>query len=78
MSARPLPPGPAGRRGEPAAGRHALADERGPTAERGLAADPERAMRTCPNCGRELTERGCKLRCPDPACGYFLSCAEYY
>lgn len=42
------------------------------------APDPERAMRTCPNCGRELAERGCKLRCPEPACGYFLSCAEYH
>jgi hypothetical protein len=62
MSERPLPPDPAV---TPAAGRTP-------------AADPERAMRTCPNCGRELTERGCKLRCPDPACGYFLSCAEYY
>ncbi|MEP7011197.1 MAG: hypothetical protein ABJC13_12805 [Acidobacteriota bacterium] len=35
-------------------------------------------MRTCPNCGRELAERKCKLYCPDPRCGYFLSCADYY
>ena len=39
---------------------------------------PDRLMRTCPNCGRELTERKCKLLCPDPRCGYFLSCADYY
>ncbi len=35
-------------------------------------------MRTCPNCGAELTERKCKLICPDPRCGYFLSCSDYY
>lgn len=38
----------------------------------------EDLMRTCPNCGRELAERKCKLYCPDPRCGYFLSCADYY
>jgi ribosomal protein S27AE len=38
----------------------------------------EELMRTCPNCGRELAERKCKLYCPDPRCGYFLSCADYY
>jgi len=35
-------------------------------------------MGTCPICGKELAERGCKLACPDPRCGYFLSCADYY
>jgi len=35
----------------------------------------ESAFRTCPNCGRELLERKCKLYCPEPRCGYFLSCA---
>jgi hypothetical protein len=40
--------------------------------------DPEAAMRTCPICAKALEERGCKLRCPDPRCGYFLSCADYY
>lgn len=66
---------------EPAGGSAAArpAGSGGPAATgSAAAADPERAMRTCPNCGRELSERGCKLRCPDPACGYFLSCAEYY
>ena len=48
-----------------------------PTA-RPPAPDPERTMRTCPVCGKELAERRCKLYCPDPVCGYFLSCADYY
>ena len=38
----------------------------------------EAAIRTCPNCGRELAERTCKLLCPDPQCGYYVSCADYY
>jgi hypothetical protein len=38
----------------------------------------ERAIRTCPNCGRELAERKCKLFCETPGCGYYLSCADYY
>ena len=37
----------------------------------------ETAMRTRPNCGNALQERKCKLYCPDPACGYSLSCADY-
>lgn len=40
--------------------------------------DPERVMRTCPICGKELAERKCKLLCPDPHCGYYLSCADFY
>jgi hypothetical protein len=40
--------------------------------------DAERAMRTCPVCGHELAERKCKLYCPRPGCGYFLSCADFY
>jgi hypothetical protein len=35
-------------------------------------------MRTCPVCGSELAERKCKLYCPRPGCGYFLSCADFY
>jgi len=74
MTTGPRPPDPPARpRGEAAARRPAIAARRPAPA-----ADPERALRTCPNCGRELTERGCKLRCPEPACGYFLSCAEYH
>jgi hypothetical protein len=46
---------------------------------RGRALDSaERAMRICPICGRELEERKCKLFCPRPGCGYFLSCADFY
>lgn len=57
----------------PAAGR--AADVARPPTQ---APDPERAMRTCPVCGKELAERKCKLYCPDPVCGYFLSCADFY
>lgn len=38
----------------------------------------ERAIRTCPNCGRELAERKCRLFCETSGCGYYLSCADYY
>ncbi|HSM51481.1 MAG TPA: hypothetical protein VLA75_08775 [Thermoanaerobaculia bacterium] len=44
----------------------------------GAAHDPERAMRTCPICGAELAERKCKLFCPRPGCGYYLSCSDFY
>jgi hypothetical protein len=78
MTTEPRPPQPAAPpRSEAAAGRPAP-DAARRTARAAPHADPERALRTCPNCGRALAERGCKLRCPDPACGYFLSCAEYH
>jgi hypothetical protein len=41
-------------------------------------ANPETLMRTCPICGKELAERKCKLFCPDPVCGYYLSCSDFY
>jgi hypothetical protein len=40
--------------------------------------DPGRLMRTCPICGKPLAERKCKLFCPDPVCGYYLSCSDFY
>lgn len=41
-------------------------------------ADPGEVQRTCPICGKELAERKCKLYCPDPVCGYYLSCSDFY
>ncbi|HEX4823738.1 MAG TPA: hypothetical protein VFV19_05470 [Candidatus Polarisedimenticolaceae bacterium] len=38
----------------------------------------EASVRTCPNCGAELQEKKCKLVCPQPACGYYVSCADFY
>lgn len=37
--------------------------------------DPGALMLTCANCGARMDERKCKLIC---ACGYFLSCSDYY
>jgi hypothetical protein len=37
--------------------------------------DPGAVMTTCANCGARMIERKCKLIC---ACGYFLSCSDYY
>jgi hypothetical protein len=34
--------------------------------------------RVCPTCGAALLERKCKLLCPDPACGYYMSCSDFY
>jgi hypothetical protein len=47
----------------------------GETAPRGSREEP---MLVCPNCGSTLTERKCKLLCPNPLCGYYLSCSDYY
>jgi|GEM_PF-1812477 len=38
---------------------------------------PPQPLLVCPNCGRQLQQQACKLRCPDPACGFFLSCSDY-
>lgn len=51
---------------------------RAPETSPARASAAERAMRTCPVCGHELAERQCKLYCPRPGCGYFLSCADFY
>ena len=37
--------------------------------------DPEVVMTSCANCGARMLDRKCKLIC---ACGYFLSCSDYY
>jgi hypothetical protein len=38
----------------------------------------QRPERVCPNCGAVLYERKCKLLCPEPACGYYMSCSDFY
>ena len=40
-----------------------------------VAPDPEVVMTSCANCGARMLDRKCKLIC---ACGYFLSCSDYY
>ena len=54
--------------------------ESGSEPERGAReeAAEKRPERTCPNCGAALVERKCKLLCPDPACGYYMSCSDFY
>jgi hypothetical protein len=37
--------------------------------------DPGALILTCANCDGQMDERKCKLIC---ACGYFLSCSDYY
>lgn len=36
----------------------------------------EKAMLYCPNCSQRLEGFKCKLFCR--ACGYYMSCADYY
>jgi hypothetical protein len=38
----------------------------------------DRPERVCPNCGRILLERKCKLLCPNVECGYYMSCSDFY
>lgn len=35
----------------------------------------ENACEFCPACNRRLAARACKLVC---ACGYYMSCSDYY
>ncbi|MGH9366958.1 MAG: hypothetical protein ACRD3M_04710 [Thermoanaerobaculia bacterium] len=42
------------------------------------AREEKRPERVCPNCGATLAERQCRLLCPDPACGYYMSCSDFY
>jgi hypothetical protein len=37
---------------------------------------PADASRFCPNCGSEMRESRCKLKCE--ICGFFLSCSDFY
>ena len=62
------------------AGREVVSAEPPDATDPAPAADaPEkRPERTCPNCGAALLERKCKLLCPDPACGYYMSCSDFY
>jgi hypothetical protein len=46
-----------------------------PPAERRTPIEPSL---TCPNCGAVLDGRSCKLICPTPGCGYYLSCSDYH
>jgi len=55
-----------------------------PSGQRELPQDPPesrrseaRPERVCPNCGAALIERKCKLLCPEPACGYYMSCSDF-
>ncbi len=45
------------------------------TSDRVEPAGPERV---CPNRESDLIERKCKLLCLDPACGYYISCSDFY
>jgi hypothetical protein len=41
----------------------------------GIPDDPGALILACANCAGQMDERKCKLIC---ACGYFLSCSDYY
>jgi len=38
--------------------------------------EPEIASAFCPGCSARLAQRSCKLICP--ACGYYMSCSDFY
>ena len=38
--------------------------------------EPEIASAYCPSCSARLAQRSCKLICP--ACGYYMSCSDFY
>lgn len=40
-----------------------------------ISVDQSAIMRTCANCGKEMTDHKCKIVCE---CGYFASCSDYY
>ena len=41
-----------------------------------LASQTEYAFSYCPRCSARLEGRSCKLICP--ACGYYMSCSDFY
>ena len=44
-------------------------------ADKATAGGQEHASQYCPICSQRLEPRKCKLVC---ACGYYMSCADYY
>ncbi len=60
---------------KPAAPASAETRNSGATAPDASGAEPSRI---CPNCGAPLFEQKCKLLCPNRACGYYLSCSDFY
>jgi hypothetical protein len=61
--------------------RQEISGEREPTEDapgRAPAWEEPHPERVCPTCGAALLERKCKLLCPDPACGYYMSCSDFY
>jgi hypothetical protein len=37
----------------------------------------ESSSNFCPICGERLEPVHCKLVCPNPRCGFFMSCSEF-
>ena len=68
----PRPPGPRLPFPEPASVSNADCNN-GPT----RIGAPGDYWNYCPNCGSRLHNERCKLRCPAPACGYFMSCSDF-
>jgi hypothetical protein len=54
----------------------ARAEEATTAAEPAGSGQQEDASRYCPVCSQRLESRRCKLVCS--ACGYYMSCADYY
>ena len=46
------------------------------TPSRPAATPAIQAMQVCPRCSARLEEAHCKLVCP--ACGFYLSCSDFY
>jgi len=51
-------------------------EQASPAADVPVKASPAEALQYCPVCSQVLTRRSCKLICP--ACGYYMSCSDYY